>query len=195
MNEQCDDAGNSSTCDQDCTQARCGDLFVNPVAGETCDDGNLVNSDECTATCQPANCTDGFQNANEIDVDCGGHCGTHSCEMLQSCSTDEDCMAGVCLGGTCVPDSSRLATGDDHTCALLATGAVRCWGHGNDGQLGYGNTNDIGDNEAPASAGNMNVGGNVIQLAAGNSHTCALLATALSGEEVAGSPGYGETMR
>jgi cysteine-rich repeat protein len=195
--EQCDTAGNSSTCDQDCTQASCGDQFVNPVAGEVCDDGNLENDDECTAVCELADCTDGFQNEDESDVDCGGHCGSHSCEMLQSCSISEDCaVSGVCLGGTCVPDGRRLATGGAHTCALLDTGAVRCWGHGGNGRLGYGNTSYIGDNEAPASAGNVNVGGSVVQLAAGGSHTCALLDTGAVrcwGYGGDGRLGYGNT--
>jgi hypothetical protein len=32
---------------------------------------------------------------------------------------------------------------------------LRCWGHATEGQLGYGNVNVIGDNETPASAGNV----------------------------------------
>ncbi|HEX2571721.1 MAG TPA: RTX toxin [Polyangia bacterium] len=49
----------------------------------------------------------------------------------------------------------RLTAGSAHTCALLSTGFVTCWGLGAYGQLGYGNTNDIGDNETPAAAGNV----------------------------------------
>ncbi|HEY6561925.1 MAG TPA: RCC1 domain-containing protein, partial [Polyangiaceae bacterium] len=45
------------------------------------------------------------------------------------------------------------------------------------GQLGYGNMNDIGDNELPSSAGNVNVGGAIVQIVAGSFHTCALLST------------------
>ncbi len=70
---------------------------------------------------------------------------------------------------------TKIAAGDSHTCALLMSGDVRCWGRGNAGRLGYGNTNPIGDNEAPALAGTVNVGGTVVQVVAGGSHTCALL--------------------
>jgi len=35
----------------------------------------------------------------------------------------------------------------------IASGTVRCWGWGLFGQLGYGNTNDIGDDEYPTVAG------------------------------------------
>ncbi|MDH3754062.1 MAG: RCC1 domain-containing protein, partial [Acidimicrobiia bacterium] len=41
----------------------------------------------------------------------------------------------VPLGGT----ASAVAAGDDHTCALLTTGTVRCWGLNADGQTGTGN--------------------------------------------------------
>jgi alpha-tubulin suppressor-like RCC1 family protein len=68
-----------------------------------------------------------------------------------------------------------IAVGTAHTCALLDTGKVRCWGNGANGQLGYGNDENVGDDETPASAGDVDVGGSVLQLAAGGSHTCALL--------------------
>jgi hypothetical protein len=42
-----------------------------------------------------------------------------------------------------------------HTCARLGTGEVRCWGDAGFGQLGYANTVDIGDDETPASAGDV----------------------------------------
>jgi alpha-tubulin suppressor-like RCC1 family protein len=77
----------------------------------------------------------------------------------------------VDVGGTV----TQISTGTDFTCALLTTGNVRCWGLGTSGQLGYGNTNNIGDNETPASAGDVNVGGLVKSISAGGSHICAVL--------------------
>ncbi|MBU8898497.1 RTX toxin [Corallococcus sp. M34] len=70
-----------------------------------------------------------------------------------------------------------ITAGAFHTCALLSTGKVRCWGQAALGQLGYGNTTAIGDNETPATAGDVDVGGPVLQLSAGKAHTCALLST------------------
>ncbi len=70
---------------------------------------------------------------------------------------------------------TQLVGGLYHTCATIAGGHVRCWGDNGSGQLGYGHTNRIGDNEVPASAGNVNVGGTVVQFAAGHEHTCAVL--------------------
>ena len=37
------------------------------------------------------------------------------------------------------------------------SGEVRCWGRGSTGALGYGNPNDIGDDETPASAGDVQI--------------------------------------
>jgi len=50
--EQCDDAGDSASCDHDCTLAECGDGYLNAEAGEACDDGNTGDGDGCPATCR-----------------------------------------------------------------------------------------------------------------------------------------------
>lgn len=89
-----------------------------------------------------------------------------------------------------------LAAGSFHTCALLEGGTVRCWGRSESGELGYGNRVDMGDDETPAAAGDVPVGGKVIQIAAGGFHTCALLesgALRCWGEGRDGALGYGNT--
>ena len=99
----------------------------------------------------------------------------------------------VDVGGTV----AQIVAGEEHTCALLDTGAVRCWGVGGSGRLGYGNDNNIGDDETPASAGDVAVGGTVVQIDAGGFHTCALLDTGAVrcwGAGGAGRLGYGNTL-
>jgi cysteine-rich repeat protein len=49
--EECDDAGESASCDADCTLAECGDGTLNTTAGEECDDGNTTPGDGCDASC------------------------------------------------------------------------------------------------------------------------------------------------
>jgi cysteine-rich repeat protein len=52
VGEVCDDGGSgSATCDPDCTLPLCGDGIENTLAGEQCDDGNLVDGDGCESTC------------------------------------------------------------------------------------------------------------------------------------------------
>lgn len=85
-----------------------------------------------------------------------------------------DSQGTVNVGGTVV----ELAVGGQGACVRLDTGAVRCWGRNDRGDLGYGHTDDIGDDEDPVMAGDVNVGGNVVQLSKGDWSTCALLDTA-----------------
>ncbi len=74
------------------------------------------------------------------------------------------------------PAAGGLDAGGLHSCAVLSAGGLRCWGYGASGQLGYGNTNTIGDDETPASAAPVNLGGHSVKaIAAGEYHTCALL--------------------
>ena len=46
-------------------------------------------------------------------------------------------------GGTGNADS--IAFGLQSGCAIGATGSIKCWGNGGDGQLGLGNTQNVGD--------------------------------------------------
>jgi alpha-tubulin suppressor-like RCC1 family protein len=75
------------------------------------------------------------------------------------------------LGGVAV----QLAVGSYHACALMEGGSLRCWGSGDEGALGYGNIEHVGDDETPAQAGDVPVGGTVVQVVAGVEETCALL--------------------
>ncbi len=50
-----------------------------------------------------------------------------------------------------------ISAGQDHTCARLDDGHVRCWGSGAAGRLGYCNTTTVGDDEPPAAAGPVNL--------------------------------------
>ncbi len=68
-----------------------------------------------------------------------------------------------------------LSAGAVHTCALLDHGAVRCWGFGGDGRLGYGTTDSIGDDEPPGAAGPVDLGASAQAITAGRAHSCALL--------------------
>jgi hypothetical protein len=70
-----------------------------------------------------------------------------------------------------------VAAGSTHTCALTNAGLVKCWGEGNWGQLGYGNTEHIGDDEPPSSVGWVELGAEAVQISAHYNNSCALLET------------------
>lgn len=67
---------------------------------------------------------------------------------------------------------TQISAGPSHVCAVTVDRTVRCWGDGTFGQLGYGNTATIGDDETPATAGDVPVGAPVVQVSAGQWHTC-----------------------
>jgi alpha-tubulin suppressor-like RCC1 family protein len=71
-----------------------------------------------------------------------------------------------------------ISAGFLHTCALLDDGSVRCWGGGEEGQLGQGHPDTIGDEPGevavlPAVA--LGTGRTATALATGSRHSCALL--------------------
>ena len=65
-----------------------------------------------------------------------------------------------------------MAAGEDHTCAIDADGAVWCWGTGNSGQLGTGQTVNRWQ---PFITDSLGVGRTAIDITAGGDHTCAVL--------------------
>ncbi len=72
---------------------------------------------------------------------------------------------GVALTGV-----ESLALGGSHTCALLTSGGVKCWGRGSFGQLGDGFSED---QLSPVDVVGLSSG--VTDVSAGHNHTCALL--------------------
>lgn len=77
-------------------------------------------------------------------------------------------------------EAEAVAVGERHTCAVTASATIRCWGFNSHGQLGYGHTQNIGDDKSPASAGDVSIGGAAVQVVTGGAglggaHTCALL--------------------
>jgi alpha-tubulin suppressor-like RCC1 family protein len=84
-------------------------------------------------------------------------------------------------------DVRAIAAGGFHNCALLGSGAVRCWGLDGVGQLGDGAGSPLGEAFTPVEVAGLS---GVTALAAGEFHTCALLGT--GGVSCWGHGGFGQ---
>ena len=70
---------------------------------------------------------------------------------------------------TGISDATAIATGGFFSCALLASGAVQCWGHGTNGELGDGSNSDSG---IPVPVTGIST---AVAITAGAYHACAVL--------------------
>lgn len=169
--------------DEVCTVPLCGNGVVD--AGEGCDDGNRTDSDgcdlDCTISAGAAEVIAGDEHVcarfHTGDIKCWGAFGSGRLGYLgqdQNVGDDETPadMPFVNVGAPVV----QLALGTDFTCALLDTEEVKCWGVGLYGQLGQGNTDDLGTLEEPADIPAIDFGGQVpVQISAGGEHVCAVM--------------------
>ncbi len=96
--------------------------------------------------------------------------------------------------------ATTVGAGAFHTCAILDTGALKCWGINTEGQLGLGDTANRGD--APGEMGDnlplvsLGTGRTATALTAGLYHTCVRLDTAAVkcwGTGNVGQTGLGDT--
>ena len=75
-------------------------------------------------------------------------------------------------------NAELLDVGGAHACAVGASGNMKCWGNGSSGQLGLGNTQNVGDDSIEQGEDlpfvNLGSGLTITSLALGDSHSCAL---------------------
>ncbi|MBN1774264.1 MAG: hypothetical protein JXB32_23595 [Deltaproteobacteria bacterium] len=127
------------------TGAICGNGETEP--GETCDDGNTDDTDDCPTTCQTADCGDGFVWSDHEECDDGpgnsdsiadacrttclrAHCGDGVVDIGEGCDDGDDtdpedgchaCVPGTCGNGTTDPGEECDDGNDDSTDACLHT--------------------------------------------------------------------------
>ncbi|MCV6636308.1 choice-of-anchor D domain-containing protein [Candidatus Albibeggiatoa sp. nov. NOAA] len=80
---------------------------------------------------------------------------------------------------------AQISGGNEHTCALLNTGGVQCWGKNDNGELGDGTTTQ---RLTPVDV--VGLSGSVTAISLGSGHTCALLST--GGVQCWGNNGNGQ---
>lgn len=128
--------------------------------------GQLGNNDGTNTDLDVPSAALNLNGETPVDVEVGGE---HACVLTasgkvlcwgesdagqtgQNDTTDDIVPVEVNFGAAYT--AAAIATGGDHTCAVLkptnpldTTRPVRCWGEGGVGQLGLEGTDDIGDNE------------------------------------------------
>lgn len=87
-----------------------------------------------------------------------------------------DALPAIDLGTGRTPVA--VTAGEFHACAVLDDGSLKCWGRNEDGQLGYGDTNDRGDQPGEMgdalAAIDLGAGRTAAAVDAGRQHTCAV---------------------
>jgi cysteine-rich repeat protein len=122
--EVCDEAGDTATCDGNCSEPSCGDGYLNTAANEECDDGNQDDTDACRKDCTNAPCGDGVIQDGVEDCDDGNQADDDACSDL------------------CVPARRMFVTAGTYAAAAIqgvAGADVRCKTAGA-GLAGPGNT-------------------------------------------------------
>ncbi len=97
---------------------------------------------------------------------------TYACSVTATNAAGTSTASSVSSAITAAGVAQKVVAGKSHTCALRATGTVMCWGSDTYGQLGYGSIAADGSRLSPVAVNGLT---DVIDIAVGNSHTCALL--------------------
>lgn len=138
-----------------------------PADGTACSAPNAAQGECSAGACEVLTCAGSFgdcdslaTNGCETDLgtdplNCGG-CGV-------VCDDSESCDAGACLGS-----GLPLGAGLTHSCAVVESGRVQCWGDNAFGQLGDGTQGN--DRVRPVYVVGLN---DAVGVSAGRTHTCA----------------------
>lgn len=153
----CSYTSRTVTCALGCGSAT-GQCRSSCPSGQHLCSGQCV-SDSSTQSCG-GSCVPCPVPANAVATCSGGTCG-FTCNSGYSRCGNACCSVSVAVS---------IAAGAWHTCAVAATGGVRCWGYNDFGQVGDGTS---GTNRlTPVAASGLASG--VTTIAAGDNHTCAL---------------------
>lgn len=184
-----------------CVEAECGN--GTPEPGEACDDGDADDGDGCDSDCTYTEIVIdvSYQTAcawiEGGRVRCWGNndqgqLGYGNTDRVGDDETPPD-VGDIQLPGPVL----NVSSGDAHSCAMLESGTeFLCWGAGGSGQLGYGSTSNIGDDEFPSAIGPVDIGADVDLITIGGTHSCAITVSGTVrcwGSGGGGALGYGSS--
>lgn len=155
------------------TDIDCGGSCVQKCAlGKGCLSGADCQSTICNAvthTCVDSPCSDGKQDGQETDIDCGGGGGCPACAVGQVCGVPADCTSMQCVSNKCAApatcsDGTQNGTETDVDC-----GGGACAGCAAGKKCNSKNDCAMGRQCLGAQCNNVE------KACAGERHTCALL--------------------
>lgn len=183
------------SCELGVCAVRCGDGQL--AQQEACDDGNLVDGDGCEHDCSPTRLVEFALGVRHTCVRtesgvvrCWGE-NLHG--QLGRGDTENIACAAASIGVELGEPATAIVAGGLHSCALLESGKIRCWGNNAKGQVGLAGLT-VGDTQTPLDAGAVDIGGLALALTAGLRHTCALRldgGVICWGDNDSGQLGYG----
>ena len=159
------------------------------LPGESCDDSACATGNICMPTDPAASAAVSLPGSGEVAhavkvvAGDGFACALLKSSRVRCWGVNTNQQTGVAFSGAeFVPVSPLnfedtavvdLSAAGDSACALLASGAVKCWGRNDYGQVGIG----AFANYLPPTLA-VSLGAPSIAVSAGSGHTCALLDTA-----------------
>ncbi|UQA63895.1 hypothetical protein [Polyangium aurulentum] len=177
--------------DEEFSDCVCGDGKVTDAIGEECEDGGTADGDDCSPTCKEQRV---LEVAGGYYYSCarlsGGIVKCWGYNQFGQLGLGDTQTRGDMPGqmGSALPkvdlgpgqNAVAISAADNHACALISNGTVKCWGINSEGQLGLGDMESRGHaaDEMGDALPNVDLGSGkiAIAIAAGYSHTCALLA-------------------
>ena len=163
----------------------CGDGIISPELDEECDDGGMEDGNYCSPTCKE-------QRVLSVTAGFTSTCAKLSGNKIKCWGSAPDGQLGQGdkniwgdgqgeMGNTLpfvdLNGEVENVVAFPHTCAILKTGSLKCWGTNVYGQLGLDSTDARGDNpdEMGAFLPEVISIGMVKDVALGGKSTCALL--------------------
>ena len=178
----CDQSKCAPVCDSD--HANCDSSLSNGCETDIRQDANHCGS--CSTVCSTAlPHAVGQCSAKSCGATCDTDWGDCDADMANGCETSllntnahcgacgNPCGTGeFCSNGACGPDPHapvQVSSGGAHTCAVLGSGELACWGYNAWGQLGNNSTQN---HSTPQMVSGIS---NAVQVSAGESFSCARL--------------------
>ncbi|MGB1845491.1 MAG: putative Ig domain-containing protein, partial [Candidatus Poseidoniaceae archaeon] len=88
---------------------------------------------------------------------------------------DANAVSGSSGSTPLVYTNDRMAAGSYHTCAILDTGDLKCWGRDSSGQLGDGGTTNTDTNAPSATSIDLGTGRTAVAVSTSGETACAIL--------------------